>query len=83
MVAASRSARPCALAYVDQQHKDIDPKKTVYEVVSQGNETIRMGGRDVNARAYLSRFNFSGNNGASSARSSPVVSATACSWPWR
>ena len=50
------------LAYVDQQHKDIDPKKTVYEVVSQGNETIRMGGRDVNARAYLSRFNFSGND---------------------
>ena len=43
-------------------NKDIDPKKTVYEVVSQGNETIRMGGRDVNARAYLSRFNFSGND---------------------
>ena len=50
------------LAYVDQQHKDIDPKKTVYEVVSQGVETFRMGGRDVNARAYLSRFNFSGND---------------------
>ena len=50
------------LAYVDQQHKDIDPKKTVYEVVSGGVETFRMGGRDVNARAYLSRFNFSGND---------------------
>ena len=50
------------LAYVDQQHTDIDPKKTVYEVVSQGVETFRMGGRDVNARAYLSRFNFSGND---------------------
>ena len=50
------------LAYVDQQHKDIDPKKTVYEVVSGGTETFRMGGRDVNARAYLSRFNFSGND---------------------
>ena len=49
-------------AYVDQQHKDIDPKKTVYEVISQGNETIRMGGRDVNARAYISRFNFSGTD---------------------
>ncbi len=49
-------------AYVDQQHKDIDPKKTVYEVVSQGTESFRMGGRDVNARAYLSRFNFSGND---------------------
>ena len=48
------------LAYVDQQHKDIDPEKSVYQVVSGGNETIRMGGRDVNARAYLSRFNFSG-----------------------
>ena len=48
------------LSYVDQQHKDIDPQKTVYQVVSGGNETIRMGGRDVNVRAYLSRFNFSG-----------------------
>ncbi|MBR1594501.1 MAG: energy-dependent translational throttle protein EttA [Alloprevotella sp.] len=48
------------LAYVDQQHRDIDPEKTVYDVVSQGNELLRMGGRDVNARAYLSRFNFSG-----------------------
>ena len=50
------------LAYVDQQHKDIDPKKTVYDVVAQGNETIRMGGRDINSRAYLSRFNFSGTD---------------------
>lgn len=50
------------LVYADQQHKDIDPNKTVYEVVSQGNETLRMGGRDVNARAYLSRFNFSGTD---------------------
>ena len=48
------------LSYVDQQHKDIDPQKSVYQVVSQGNDTIRMGGRDINARAYLSRFNFSG-----------------------
>ena len=48
------------LSYVDQQHKDIDPAKSVYEVVSGGNETIRMGGKDVNVRAYLSRFNFSG-----------------------
>ena len=50
------------LAYVDQQHKDIDPKKTVYEVISQGNETLRLGGRDVNARAYISRLNFSGTD---------------------
>ena len=50
------------LAYVDQQHQDIDPEKTVYQVVSQGNELFRMGGRDVNARAYLSRFNFAGSD---------------------
>ncbi|MCQ2073635.1 MAG: energy-dependent translational throttle protein EttA [Bacteroidaceae bacterium] len=48
------------IAYVDQQHKDIDPEKSVYQVVSGGNEVIRMGGRDINARAYLGRFNFSG-----------------------
>lgn len=48
------------LAYVDQQHKDIDPDKSVYQVVSGGNEVIRMGGRDINVRAYLSRFNFTG-----------------------
>ena len=48
------------LAYVDQQHKDIDPNKSIFEVVSGGNELMRMGGRDVNVRAYLSRFNFSG-----------------------
>ena len=48
------------LAYVDQQHKDIDPKKSIYEVVSGGSDLIRMGGRDINAHAYLSRFNFNG-----------------------
>ncbi len=48
------------LSYVDQQHKDIDPEKSVYQVVSGGNETIRMGGKDINVRAYLSRFNFNG-----------------------
>ena len=48
------------LAYVDQQHKDIDPEKTVFEVISGGSELMRMGGRDINARAYLSRFNFAG-----------------------
>ena len=50
------------VAYVDQQHKDIDPNKTVYQVISGGNDLIRMGNRDVNARAYLSRFNFSGSD---------------------
>jgi ATPase subunit of ABC transporter with duplicated ATPase domains len=48
------------LSYVDQSHHDIKPELSVYQVVSQGNETIRMGGRDINVRAYLSRFNFSG-----------------------
>ena len=48
------------IAYVDQTHKDLDPEKTVYQVVSGGTEIFRMGGRDVNARAYLSKFNFAG-----------------------
>ncbi len=48
------------IAYVDQNHKDLSPDKTVYEVISQGVESFRMGGRDMNARAYLSKFNFTG-----------------------
>ncbi len=48
------------IAYVDQSHHDLLPEKTVYEVISQGVESFRMGGRDVNARAYLSKFNFTG-----------------------
>ena len=48
------------IAYVDQTHHDLLPEKTVYEVISQGTDTFRMGGRDVNARAYLSKFNFTG-----------------------
>ena len=48
------------IGYADQTHKDIDPKKTVYQVISGGQESIRVGGREINARAYLSRFNFSG-----------------------
>ena len=48
------------VGYADQTHKDIDPKKTVYQVVSGGQEFIRMGGKEVNARAYLSKFNFAG-----------------------
>ncbi|MCC8112734.1 MAG: energy-dependent translational throttle protein EttA [Bacteroidales bacterium] len=48
------------IAYVDQTHHDLLPEKTVYEVISQGVESFRMGGRDVNARAYLSKFNFTG-----------------------
>ena len=48
------------IAYVDQTHKDLSPEKTVYQVISQGVESFRMGGRDMNARAYLSKFNFTG-----------------------
>ena len=48
------------IAYVDQNHKDLHPDSSVYEVISQGNDTFRMGGRDINARAYLSKFNFTG-----------------------
>ena len=48
------------IAYVDQTHKDLDPEKSVYEVISGGVDSFRMGGRDMNARAYLSKFNFTG-----------------------
>ena len=48
------------IAYVDQNHKDIVADKSVYEVMSQGNELMRLGGKEVNVRAYLSRFNFTG-----------------------
>ncbi|MBP5571753.1 MAG: energy-dependent translational throttle protein EttA [Bacteroidales bacterium] len=48
------------LAYVDQQHKSIDPDKTVFETVADGNEWVRMGGKEINARSWVSRFNFSG-----------------------
>ncbi|TRX65764.1 energy-dependent translational throttle protein EttA [Carboxylicivirga sp. M1479] len=50
------------VSYVDQSHDDITPGKTVYEVISQGDELIRMGNKEINARAYLSRFNFAGND---------------------
>ena len=48
------------VGYADQTHKDIDPKKSVYQVVSGGQELIRVGNKEVNARAYLSKFNFAG-----------------------
>ena len=49
-------------AYVDQAHSSIDPNKTVYEVVSEGSELMKVGGRDINVRAYLGRFNFTGGD---------------------
>ena len=48
------------MSYVDQQHKSIDPEKTVYEVISQNSEWIQLGNRQVPARAYVARFNFTG-----------------------
>ena len=50
------------VGYVDQVHSNIDPEKTVFETISNGTEFIRVGGREVNARAYLSRFNFTGSD---------------------
>ncbi|PZX14520.1 ATP-binding cassette ChvD family protein [Breznakibacter xylanolyticus] len=50
------------VAYVDQSHEGIDPEKTVFQVVSGGQELIRLGNRDINARAYLGRFNFTGSD---------------------
>lgn len=50
------------IGYVDQSHADIDPNKTVYQVISGGSEFVRVGGKEINARAYLSRFNFSGGD---------------------
>ena len=50
------------LGYIDQQHQDIDPQKSVWETISAGNEQIQLGGRLVNSRAYVSRFNFSGTD---------------------
>ena len=50
------------IGYVDQQHADIDPEKTVWEVISGGNELIQLGKRSMNSRAYVSRFNFGGND---------------------
>lgn len=50
------------LAYVDQQHKNIDPEKTVFQTIADGSDWIRLGKRDVNARAYVSRFNFTGSD---------------------
>ncbi len=48
------------IAYVDQQHKQIDPDKTVYETIAENSEFVKLGNREMNARAYISRFNFTG-----------------------
>ena len=70
------------IAYVDQSHKDLLPEKTVYEVISQGVESFRMGGRDMNARAYLSRFNFTGADQEKRLVCCPAERETDCTLPW-
>ena len=50
------------IAYVDQEHTRLDPNKTVWEVISEGNELIMLGGKEINSRAYVSRFNFNGSD---------------------
>ena len=50
------------IGYIDQQHAEIDPEKSVYEMISGGNENLQVGGRLINSRAYISRFNFSGTD---------------------
>lgn len=50
------------IGYVDQSHSDIQPDKTVYQVISGGEDTLSMGGREINARAFLARFNFTGSD---------------------
>ena len=50
------------IAYVDQEHDSLDPNKSVWEVISEGNELITLGGKEINSRAYVSRFNFSGTD---------------------
>ena len=50
------------ISYVDQSHEDLKPEKSIYEIISQGNEEIELGNQKINARAYLSRFNFAGND---------------------
>jgi len=50
------------IAYVDQEHTKLDPNKTVWEVISEGNELIQLGGKEINSRAYVSRFNFGGSD---------------------
>src|SRR5690606_22272784 len=50
------------LSYVDQTHKELDPNRTVYDVISGGLDNINLGGKPMNARAYISRFNFSGSD---------------------
>ncbi len=71
------------ISYVDQTHKAIDPEKSVFQVISGGTDTILLGNRLVNARAYVARFNFIGADQRRNAECSPEASETGCTWLWR
>lgn len=66
------------IGYADQTHKEIDPEKTVWEVISGGNESIELGGKLLNSRAYVARFNFTGADQGKNAEYFPEASATDC-----
>lgn len=69
------------VGYVDQQHADIDPEKSVYEVISGGGDLINVGGRQINARAYVGRFNFAGADQEKNVVCFRVVNVTVYIWP--
>ena len=68
------------IGYADQTHKDIDPKKTVYQVVSGGQEFIRVGGKEVNSPRLPLQIQFAGADHGKLAAYSPVVNGIACIW---
>jgi energy-dependent translational throttle protein EttA len=68
------------LGYVDQAHTEIDPEKDVWQTISGGHEHIQLGGRQMNSRAYVARFNFTGADQAKKPKCFQVASATACTW---
>ena len=69
------------LAYVDQSHNDIDPEKTIWQNFSDEQELIMLGGKQINSRAFLSRFNFSGSEQNKKVATSLGRNETACTWP--
>lgn len=69
------------IGYVDQAHEEIDPEKTVFEVISGGHDDLRLGNRTINARAYVARFNFQGNDQGKKAGVLSGVNETVCTLP--
>ena len=69
------------LGYVDQNRDALTAEKTVYEEISGGTDMLEMGGRKINSRAYLARFNFTGPTSRKKSATSPAANATACTWP--